>query len=113
MTRKAPSAPMQPDPAFAPVAKAFAADPEVAGGRMMSSFGLKVNGKIFTFFARGRFVAKLPRARVDELVAAGRGERCDPVGGRPMKEWIEMEGGEAEWVALAREAHAFVRGGTA
>ena len=104
---------MQVDPAFAPVADAFAADPEVSAGRMMASFGLKVKGKIFTMFVRDRFVAKLPRARIDELVAAGRGERFAPGNGRVMWEWIAMEGGEEEWVALAREAHAFVRAGAA
>jgi hypothetical protein len=105
--------PMEVDPAFAPVVDAFAADPEVRGGRMMASFGLKVNGKIFAMSVRGRFVAKLPRARIDELVAAGRGVRFAPGNGRVMWEWIDMEGGEAEWAALAREAHDFVRAGAA
>ena len=74
-----------PDPAFAPVASAFAGDPEVSAGKMMASFGLKVNGKIFVMHVRGRLVAKLPRPRVDELVAAGAGERFDPGSGRIMK----------------------------
>jgi hypothetical protein len=88
---------------------AFAGDPDVAAGRMMASFGLKVNGRIFTMHARGCFVAKLPRARVDELVEACVGEHFDPGHGRRMNEWISIGPGRADWVALAREAYAFVK----
>lgn len=100
---------MDVDPGFAPVADAFAGDPDVTSGRMMASFGLKVNGKIFVMHARGRFVAKLPKARVDELVGGGVGEPFDPGHGRRMKEWISIEPGRADWVALAREAYRFVK----
>jgi hypothetical protein len=96
---------------FQPVVAAFAADRDVAGGRMMSAYCLKVNGKIFAMHASGRFVAKLPRARVDALVSAGRGARFDPGHGRLMKEWVAVADGTAEWVALAREAYAFVKRG--
>lgn len=98
------------DPRFAPVVDAFAHDPEVTSGTMMASFGLKVNGKIFAMVARGRLVAKLPRARVDELVGAGRGERFDPGHGRRMKEWLSVTDDGLDWLALAREAHRFVKG---
>jgi hypothetical protein len=77
---------------------------------MMASYGLRVSGRIFAMFSRGAFVAKLPKARVDELIAQGKGERFDPRrDGRVMKEWISVEGDEESWVALASEALAFVR----
>lgn len=114
MSRKSsnpsPAAPLVPEPDFAPVAEAFADDPGVSAGRMMASFGLKTGGKIFAMHARGCFVAKLPNARVDALVADGVGEHFDPGHGRRMKEWISIAPGRADWVALAREAHAFVAG---
>jgi hypothetical protein len=92
------------------VIAAFAKDPHVTAGKMMASLGLKVNGKIFAMFVRTKFVAKLPKARIDELVAAGLGVRFDPRrDGRGMKEWIELSGDQPPWVALAKEAHAFVR----
>lgn len=97
------------DPRFAPVADVFAGDAEVSSGTMMSAFGLKVNGKIFAMVARGRLVAKLPRTRVDEMVDAGQGERFDPGHGRRMKEWISVTADDVDWVALAREAHRFVK----
>lgn len=103
--------PPEVDPRFAPVVEAFAGDPEVSAGTMMASFGLKVNGKIFAMVAKGRLVVKLPKARVDELVSGGAGERFDPGHGRVMKEWIEI-GTDDGWVQLAKEAHRFVRAGT-
>ena len=75
----------------------------------MSSYDLKVNGKIFTMFGRGKFVAKLPKARVDQLVKHGAGERFDPGRGTVMKEWITIAGAEATWINLAREASQFVK----
>jgi hypothetical protein len=100
------------DPRFQPLAEAFAADPHVSGGKMMSSYGLKVNGKIFAMFGRDQFVAKLPRERVDELVAGGSGVRFDPRrNGSVMKEWIAVRTGGADWVPLAREAYQFVKYG--
>jgi len=99
------------DPRFAAIEAAFRRDPDVTSGKMMAAVGLKVHGKIFAMFPRGVFVAKLPRARVDELFRAGHGYCFDPGHGRPMKEWIAMRGHEDTWLALAREAHRFVAAG--
>jgi hypothetical protein len=114
--RKVPSkgaAEADVDPRFAPIAAAFRRDPTVTSGRMMSAFGLKVNGKIFAMFPRGQFVAKLPKVRVDALVAAGQGDYFDPGHGRKMKEWIAMDGHETTWLGLAKEAYRFVSTGKA
>jgi hypothetical protein len=100
-----------PDPVFAPVAAAFARDASVSAGRLMASYGLRVDGKIFAMSWRGRLVAKLPRARVDALVDSGNGDRFDPGHGRLMKEWISVAEGDEDWLALAREAYAFVKAG--
>ena len=69
-----------------------------------------MRGKIFAMLWRGRLVVKLPRARVDALVAAGEGERFDPRrDGRVMREWLVLEtASQVEWLALAREALTFV-----
>lgn len=102
------------DPLFAPVAAAFAGDPDVGFGRMFSSSSvLNVRGKIFAMLARGQFVAKLPRERVDALVASGAGKHFDPGHGRLMREWVALSSDRRKWVALAKEAHAFVGGPTA
>ena len=101
---------------YARIVRAFAIDGDVAvGAGRKKGFGanaLTVRGKIFALLSsRGHFVVKLPRDRVDALVAAGRGGRFDPGHGRLMKEWLDVApGAQADWLALAREARAFVAG---
>jgi hypothetical protein len=59
--------------------------------------------------SKGKFVVKLPRQRIDILVAAGQGERFDPGHGRLMKEWLTLApSSDEEWLSLAREAREFV-----
>ncbi len=72
---------------------------------------LKVDNKIFAMLASGeQFIVKLPRQRVDALVAACEGKRFDPRhDGRLMKEWFVVGSGfERRWLPLAREALDFV-----
>jgi hypothetical protein len=98
------------DPRFAKVVAAFAGDRRVVyGGKGFGSTGLKVDGKLFAMISsKGVFVAKLPKARVDELVGRGEGAYFDPGHGRLMKEWIAFGEASSSWVALAKEARAFV-----
>jgi len=98
------------DPRFAPIVAAFRHDPAVTCGKLFSAIGLKVDGRIFAMFPKGQFVAKLPKARVDELIRQKRGTAFDPGHGRLMKEWIAMCGHEELWLELAREARRFVGG---
>ena len=106
-----------PEARYAAIVEALITIPEVThaadsmGAR--KSFGateLKVKGKIFAMLNQGRLVVKIPRARVDALIAAGQGERFDPRrDGRLMKEWIVIEpASREEWLPLAREAMEFV-----
>ncbi|OLC27293.1 MAG: hypothetical protein AUG06_04095 [Actinobacteria bacterium 13_1_20CM_2_65_11] len=60
--------------------------------------------------SRDEFVVKLPRQRVDALVAEGFGKRFDPRRkGKLMKEWLVVAPGfEDRWLPLAIEALEFV-----
>jgi hypothetical protein len=78
-----------------------------------SSNVLSVNQKIFAMLVKGNLVVKLPKQRVDELVAARAGTYFDPGHGRLMKQWISIRIGSLNWVDLAREAHRFVKAGKA
>ena len=79
--------------------------------RGFGSGALKVNGRIFAMLtSTGDFVVKLPKLRVDEMIAAGDGERFEPGPGRVMKEWLVFSGATTRWLDLAREACAFVNG---
>ncbi len=78
--------------------------------KKFGSSGLRVNNKVFAMIsAKGEFVVKLPRERVNELVSAGVGEHFDPGHGRLMREWLAVDAASEErWLPLAREAMEFV-----
>ena len=80
------------------------------GKKGFGSGALQIDGKIFAMLSSQRhFVVKLPRDRVDALVAARYGSRFDPGHGRLMKEWfVAGPSLDVDWVALAKEALAFV-----
>lgn len=99
------------DPSFRPVVDAFADYRDVTGGKLMSSYGLKVNGKIFVMFGRKQFVAKLPKSRVEALVSAGAGKRFDPGYGGLMEEWFVAADRGPDWLELAKDAYNFVKRG--
>jgi len=81
-----------------------------SGSRLVGASALKVYDKIFAMVSSsGQFVVKLPRTRVEALVASEAGGRFDASGGRAMKDWFEVRSESAkEWLALAREALEFV-----
>ena len=60
--------------------------------------------------SRGKFVVKLPKERVTELVKTGKGSYFDPGRDRLMKEWLEVTAPKAQWVALVKAAQDFVSG---
>jgi len=92
------------------LARAFAADAEVAPMQMFGSSGLKVRGKVFAMLVDGELVAKLPKPRVDALVASGRGKRFEPGHGKTMKEWVALAPPHNGWRAIVAEAREFVAG---
>jgi hypothetical protein len=80
------------------------------GGSGFGRGALRYQRKIFAMFVRGRLVVKLPKKRVDELVAAGHGVRFDANKGTPMKEWFSLDPESAlDWPPLAREALDYAR----
>ena len=106
-----------PEAYFAMVVEDFFGNPDVTlpsdGIQSRKGFGssaLKTHNKIFAMLVRDKFVVKLPKLRVDALIASGDGERYDPRhDGRLMKEWVVIEPTSKEgWLPLAREAMEFV-----
>jgi TfoX/Sxy family transcriptional regulator of competence genes len=78
--------------------------------RSFGSSGLKVHNKIFAMLSGERLIVKLPRSRVDALIASGAGEPYDPrKNGQIMKQWVTIAPTSQEgWLSLAREAMEFV-----
>ena len=88
----------------------FLARPGVAWGRMFSTDGLSIRGKIFAVVPHaGGLMVKVPEARADELVAAGVAERM-VMREREMREWVVMPDAatDAEWVALLEDAYTYL-----
>ncbi len=99
---------------FAQVAQAVNNDYGVSRGKPRSkTFGrwaLLVDDKIFALSSvSGHFIVRLPKERVQALVAASAGRRAAR-NGLETDEWLAVQGQSAEdWIALAREALRFVR----
>ncbi|MGB5909789.1 MAG: hypothetical protein WBH31_01210 [Promethearchaeia archaeon] len=71
---------------------------------------LKTSKKMFVMLSKGKYVAKLPKERVEELINSGEGLPYDPGNGRIMKEWviIPLEYSD-KWIDYALEAKKFVK----
>jgi hypothetical protein len=74
-------------------------------GRVLHSPGLKTAGEFYAFVTGDDLVAKLPAARVTELIATGVGRPCEPRQGRPMRQWVLLTPTDqcAAYLAEARE----------
>jgi hypothetical protein len=90
----------------------FTARPLVTEGTGFArSGGLRVGGRIFVIFGEHEITVKLPKARVDDLVAQNVGRLFDPGHGRLMRQWLTVPASHADaWEVLAEEAFAFVGG---
>lgn len=102
---------METESLFESVASKLRRDPRVTETKMFGALGLQVGGKAFGMLYKGRLVVKLPRERVQALVASGTGAFFDPGHGRLMKEWVAVPpGAVTQWLRLADEAREFVAG---
>ena len=79
-------------------------------GELMRSRCLRVDGEFMAMaeYRSGDLVVKLPRDRVDELIAEGTGLAFAPAK-KVFREWVQVPGrDESAWRLLLDEAHAFV-----
>jgi hypothetical protein len=100
---------------YAQLVTTLRADPgvnvAVVRKRGLGTAAMCVDGKLFAALSWSeQLVVRLPRDRVDALVAGNRGARFEPCHGQPMQEWlIANVGTEVDWLSLANEALSFVR----
>ena len=88
----------------------YLARPGVDWGRMFSTIGLRVRGKVFAVAVHdGGLMAKISEANVGARVAAG--EVVPMVmRGRELREWVVAAGDapDAVWRSLLEEAYAYL-----
>jgi hypothetical protein len=92
------------------LAAPFLERPGVSWGRMFSTEGLGIRGKIFAVVPHaGALMVKVPVARADELVANGSVKRM-VMRDRELREWVVMpdSASDAEWTSLLEEAYAYL-----
>lgn len=69
---------------------------------------LKIHRKMFAMWSHERFVIKLPKARVTELIESGEGLPYDPGNGKIMKEWVIISDEfSKKWLEFTKEAKIF------
>lgn len=102
---------MTPDTLFWSIATTLMAeDPRIVEGTIMNGRCLRVGREFLALvdWKGSGLVVKLPRARVDALIAAGEGQPFAPAG-RVFREWVAVpRPARARWTALLREGVAFV-----
>ena len=109
--------PAEPRPApgeekFWDLAERFLCRADVTRSTMMGFPCLRVRGQFFASVDRadGNLLVKLPEARVDQLVDAGRAEPFAPAG-RRFREWAAIPHARSRtWTRLLDEALDFVDG---
>lgn len=85
-------------------------DTRVEEGTIMGGRCLRVSGEFLALvdYKNSGLVVKLPRARVDELIAAGTGQPFAPAG-KVFREWVSVpEPDRKLWRDLLGEGIAFV-----
>lgn len=85
-------------------------DPRIVEGTIMNSRCLRVGTEFLALvdYKGSGMVVKLPRARVEELIAGGAGQPFAPAG-RVFKEWLSVpKPARRIWRSLLLEGVAFV-----
>ena len=104
--------PDQPADFFHEMSATVLTRPDVATGTMMGFPCLRVAGAFFAScdHRTGDLIVKLPRDRVEQLIADGVGKPFTPAG-RTFREWVLIDDrDETRWTALIDEARMFVNG---
>jgi hypothetical protein len=71
---------------------------------------LKTKKKMFAMFQKGKYVVKLPKERVMDLINSGEGMPYNPGSGKIMKEWVIIPKEHSNnWIAYATEAKEFAK----
>lgn len=84
--------------------------PKAMEGKMFGALCFKApNGKSAAMFWKDAIVVKLEAKDVKHAMGLKGAQLFDPMGGRPMKEWVQVPfSHSSEWKALAQKAMKYV-----
>ncbi len=96
--------------AYDAVVSEMVATSPTTSGKMFGMPCLKnSNGKAFAGYTNGTMVFKLCGASHAEALALAGASLFDPMGGRPMKEWVVVPAEHStRWIDFARDASDYV-----
>jgi hypothetical protein len=91
------------------VVEELTATSPATSGKMFGMPTLKNGGKAFAGLTEDAMVFKLGMAERAEALGLAGARLFDPMGGRPMKEWVVVPAAHAsKWLELARAAMRYV-----
>ncbi|HEV3231738.1 MAG TPA: hypothetical protein VG245_05735 [Candidatus Dormibacteraeota bacterium] len=97
--------------AYDGVVARLVADDGAVAGKMFGMDCVKAGGKAFAGNFGEDMVFKLSGEAHARALALAGAHLFDPMGGRPMKEWVVVPAAQAEaWLELARAAMEYVTG---
>ena len=84
--------------------------PKATEGKMFGALTIKAtNGKSAAMFWKDEIVVKLEAKDVKKAITLKGAQHFDPMGGRPMKEWIQIPFAHSkEWKPLAQKAMKYI-----
>jgi hypothetical protein len=78
-------------------------------GSIFGHKGLKIQGKVFAFYNNPNIVVKLKPEDVEAALKLEGTQNFDPMGGKPMKEWVEIPYGDQQWFDYAIKGMTYVK----
>ncbi|MEH7400173.1 hypothetical protein V7148_04210 [Gottfriedia acidiceleris] len=82
---------------------------EASKGSIFGHKGLKIQGKVFVFYNEPNIVVKLKPEDVATALTLSGAKNFDPMGGKPMREWVEIPYGDQQWFDYAIKGMSYVK----
>lgn len=100
---------INPETIFDDIANRLASNPNIRRGKMFGVPTVFVNGNAFLSYFHGSLVFKVTGEERTQALALPDAKLFDPMGGRPMKEWIQLTPATRDqWADWADAALAYV-----
>ncbi|MFD0694724.1 hypothetical protein ACFQZT_11520 [Paenibacillus sp. GCM10027628] len=96
---------MDPQTLYQEITDELKVTDDAQSSKMFGMPCLKIGGKAFAGFFQDHMIFKLRGTPLSDTLALEGAKSFDPMGGRPMKEWVQLPFGHSEkWLDLAKQA---------